>query len=112
MVAMGFPRRVTSIGRPVRFTLSRTARHVALNWEMVIDSFISMLFELRVELFLAHCTVRIPWSKTMVNKNLSVTHRIETGDDNISLRSKFNGIEKNELSEPGRSRSHLDCART
>ena len=38
--------------------------------------------------------------------------RIETGDDNISFRSKFNGIEKNELSEPGRSRSHLDSART
>ena len=35
--ATGFPKRVIRIGRPVRLTRSRTARHVALNFEIVVE---------------------------------------------------------------------------
>lgn len=36
--ARGLPRLVTRMGSPVRRTFSRTARHVALNFETVIVS--------------------------------------------------------------------------
>ena len=38
MMAIGWPCRVTKTDRPVRFTLSRTAKQVALNFEIVILS--------------------------------------------------------------------------
>ena len=41
ITAIGSPRRVTSTGRPLRFTLSRTARQVALNFEIAIVSTLS-----------------------------------------------------------------------
>ncbi len=50
---IGSPLRVTSTGRPVRFTLSKMARQVDLNFEMGIFSTL----------------VRLPWSLTIVNSD-------------------------------------------
>ena len=38
MSATGLPKRVTRSGRPVRLTRSSVARHVALNFEIGMDS--------------------------------------------------------------------------
>ena len=66
MVAMGFPLRVTRIGLPVRLTLSNTARQVALNCEIVIVSFVSIV---RVPYGVCNNVRTISWSGTMVNGN-------------------------------------------
>jgi len=51
MSAMGFPKRVTRNGRPVRRTRSNVARQVALNFEIAIVSM----------------QLNVSWSLTMVN---------------------------------------------
>ena len=57
--AIGSPRRVTRMGRPVRRTRSSAARHVALNFEIAITSVSrSMIGFYRRERL---------WSMTMVN---------------------------------------------
>jgi len=48
---MGLPKRVTRKGRPVLRTRSKVARHVALNFEIAIESML----------------VTIPWSTTWSN---------------------------------------------
>ncbi len=47
---MGLPKRVTRKGRPVLRTRSKVARHVALNFEIAIESMLG----------------NVPWSTTMV----------------------------------------------
>jgi hypothetical protein len=69
--ATGSPKRVTRTGFPVLRTFSRTARQVALNFEMAISS----------------TNQSVPWSKTMVNvESLMFLRLIDLGTHKVLNR--------------------------